>query len=263
MKPIQNLFPRSAKYDDKWVKDNSMGENVLFNLESLLQVMPLKPGMRVLDLACGKAISAIFLAKEYEVEVWAIDEAISATENYKRICDSECQNKVFPLQIDARHLPFPESFFDAIVVIDSYTYFGTDDKYLPYLAKFLKPDGRVGIVDVGFTHEIETFAQVPPFLKADYSRYWYFIHTADWWKKMWERTGLVDITCAELLPGEQASAIKAQYIADYQDKPKEPFARALREDKENIITFFRLVGTRKPTEAYLQDYKKEARKGKK
>jgi cyclopropane fatty-acyl-phospholipid synthase-like methyltransferase len=262
MQAIQTLFPKSAQYDPEWVKENSIGENVLYNLESLLEVMPLQPGMRVLDLACGKAISAIFLAKECKVEVWAVDDAIPATDNYKRICKSQCENKVFPLQVDARNLPFPESFFDAIVVIDSYTYFGTDDKYLPYLAKFLKPDGRVGIVDVAFTREIETFAQVPEFLQADYARYWYFIHTVEWWKKMWERTGLVDITCAGLLPAEQARAIKAQYIADYRDQPKEPFARALREDSEGIITFFRLVGTRKAREVYLQDYKKEVRKGK-
>lgn len=252
---IQALFPRSARYDLSWVRDNSMGENVLFNLESLIEVLPLEPGMRVLDLACGKAISAIFMAKEYDVEVWAVDEAISATENYKRICESQCEHKVFPLQVDARHLPFPESFFDAVVVIDSYTYFGTDDKYLPYLAKFLKPEGRIGIVDVGFTHEIETFAQVPAFLKDDYSRYWYFIHTVEWWKKMWERTGLVGITCAEMLPAKQAGLIREQYIADYQHNPKEPFARALKEDKENLISFFRLVGKRNPKEVVLQDYK--------
>lgn len=257
MSLIQTLFPRSARYDLTWVKENSMGENVLFNLESLMQVLPLKPGMRVLDLACGKAISAIFLAKEYDVEVWAVDEAVAVTENYKRICESGYENKVFPLQIDARHLPFPESFFDAVIIIDSYTYFGTDDKYLPYLAKFLKPEGRIGIVDVAFTHEIETFAQVPAFLKADYSRYWYFIHSVEWWKKMWERTGLVKITCAEMLPEEEATAIKEQYIADYRDNPKEPFARALKEDTENLISIFRLVAMRLPKEVVLQDYKKE------
>jgi cyclopropane fatty-acyl-phospholipid synthase-like methyltransferase len=253
---IKEIFPRSAHYNLNWVKENSIGENVLFNLESLLEVMPLQPKMRVLDLACGKAISAVFMAKEYNVEVWAVDEAISATENYKRICESGCENRVFPLQADARNLPFPEEFFDVILVIDSYTYFGTDDKYLPYLAKFLKPEGSVGIVDIAFTREIETFAQVPDFLKADYSKYWYFIHSVPWWQKMWERTGLVQVQCAEILPRLQVKIIKEQYIKDYENNPKEPFARAFKEDIEELISIFRLVGKRTPKEAYLQTYKK-------
>ncbi|MDO1447762.1 class I SAM-dependent methyltransferase [Rhodocytophaga aerolata] len=254
---MYHVFPRSTNYDPVWVKSNSMGENVLFNLESLMQVMPLQKEMRVLDLACGKAISAIFMVKEFEVEVWAVDEAVSATDNFTRIQESACSHKVFPIQADARNLPFAENYFDAIVVIDSYTYFGTDDKYLPYLAKFVKPEGLIGIVDVAFTQEIETFEQVPDFLKADYSRYWYYVHSAEWWKKLWERTGLVEVVCAENLPGEQVQFIKEQYIQDYKNKKNEPFARALQEDKEGLITFFRLVGRRTPKAAYLQEYAKK------
>jgi len=39
--------------------------------------------MRVLDLGCGKALSSIFLAKEYGTQVWATDLWISATDNRK------------------------------------------------------------------------------------------------------------------------------------------------------------------------------------
>src|SRR5262245_58579292 len=115
-----------------------MGQNVLFNLESLTSEIKLKPGMRVLDLGCGKAISSIFLAAEFGVQVWAVDEAIPATENYARILEAGQDKNVFPIQADARTLPFPEAYFDAVLVIDSYTYFGTDEKYLPYICRFLK-----------------------------------------------------------------------------------------------------------------------------
>ncbi len=249
------LFPRSARYDQQWVRENSIGENVLYNLESLTQVLDIKPGMRVLDLACGKAISGVFLAREFDVQVWAVDEATPATENHRRICEMDCENKVFPLQIDARHLPFPRDFFDLIIVIDSYTYFGTDDKYLAYISKFLKPEGSIGIVDVCFRREIETFEQVPPFLQPAYPSYWYFVHSVDWWRKMWEKTGLVKITCAEELP--EADCIRREYINDYKDQPREPFAKALAQDQENLITFFRLVGQRTSREAWLQEYAKK------
>ncbi|MDX5345822.1 MAG: methyltransferase domain-containing protein [Hymenobacteraceae bacterium] len=253
---IKSVFPRSAQYDLNWVRLHSMGENVLFNLESLTETIPLKKGMRVLDLGCGKAISSVFLAKEFEVQVWAIDEAISATDNYKRICEAGCEHLVTPLQLDARALPFAEGFFDAVIVVDPYTYFGTDEKYLPYICRFLKPGGYIGIVDVCFTHEIETLQQVPAFLRPDYQDYWYFIHSVEWWKKLWEKTGLVHITCSGTLPN--ADLIRQQYIQDFKGaEDKDPFAKALKQDQEKFISFFRLVGRRTGKDAFLQSFKEE------
>ncbi len=74
-------FTRSSKYDPEWFMENQMGPNVLCLTEALCEVMDLKPGMRVLDMGCGKAMSSIFLAKEYGVQVWATDLWIKPTEN--------------------------------------------------------------------------------------------------------------------------------------------------------------------------------------
>ncbi|WP_192821950.1 cyclopropane-fatty-acyl-phospholipid synthase family protein [Rufibacter sp. LB8] len=253
---IKHHFPRSTQYDPTWVREHSMGENVLFNLESITSLLPLKKGLRVLDLGCGKAASSIFLAQEYEVQVWAVDEAISATANYKRVLDEGLENQVFPLQANARSLPFPEEFFDVVLVIDSYTYFGTDDKYLPYICHFIKPEGYIGIVDVCFKEEIETIDQVPDFLREDFQEYWYYIHSVAWWRKLWEKTGLVHITEASLLPA--ADLIREHYVKDFEEhgQKKDPFARALKKDNQQTISFFRMIGQRTSKEAYLQSYKK-------
>ena len=106
-----------------------MGPNVLWFTEALCQKMEMKPGMRVLDLGCGTAMSSIFLTKEYGVQVWATDLWIRASENYGRICTEGVEDTVFPIHADARQLPFADEFFDAIVSIDSYHYFGTDVHY--------------------------------------------------------------------------------------------------------------------------------------
>ncbi|WP_161890220.1 SAM-dependent methyltransferase [Pontibacter russatus] len=252
--PLQHAFPKASQYDPEWVRRHSMGENVLFNLESLTKSLELKPGMRVLDLGCGKAISSIFLAKEFGVTVWAVDEAIAASDNYQRILDAGCAEKVIPLEADARSLPFAEEYFDAVIVVDSYTYFGTDEKYLPYIARFLKPGGCLAIVDVCFTREIESVAQVPDFLSQDYQKYWYFIHTIGWWKKLWEKTGLVQIQAAQEL--EEAQQVREQYIKDYEEAgTPDPFAKALQLDQQHFISFFKLIGRRTGKTAYLQDYK--------
>jgi len=254
---LHQAFPKASRYAPDWVRKHSMGENVLFNLESLTKSLHLQPGMRVLDLGCGKAISSIFLAKEFGLTVWAVDEAIPATDNYRRIQQAGYTDKVFPLEADARALPFAEEYFDAVIVVDSYTYFGTDEKYLPYITRFIKPSGYIAIVDVCFTHEIETLDQVPDFLHQDYQYYWYFIHTIDWWRKLWEKTGLVHIQEAAEL--EEAALVRRQYIRDYEQTAEEdPFAKALKLDHQHFITFFKLIGRRTGKAPFLQDYKQQS-----
>jgi cyclopropane fatty-acyl-phospholipid synthase-like methyltransferase len=74
--------------------------------------------------------SSIFLRREFGVQVWATALWFSATENYKRIRDAEVEDGVFPIHAEARGLPFAVEFYDAIVSIDSFVYYGTDDFYL-------------------------------------------------------------------------------------------------------------------------------------
>jgi cyclopropane fatty-acyl-phospholipid synthase-like methyltransferase len=102
--------------------------------ERLTAAMDLRPGMRVLDLGCGRAASSIFLRREFGVHVWAADLWFSVFENIQRIRDAGVEDAVFPIHADARSLPFAAEFFDAITCIDSFVYYGTDDLYLNYLA---------------------------------------------------------------------------------------------------------------------------------
>jgi methylase of polypeptide subunit release factors len=66
-------FPRSARYDPLWMLENLMGPNPLWLAESLSQIMELEPDTRVMDQGCGKAITSIFLAQEFQLQVWATD----------------------------------------------------------------------------------------------------------------------------------------------------------------------------------------------
>jgi cyclopropane fatty-acyl-phospholipid synthase-like methyltransferase len=138
---ISEHFPRSSAYHPDWVIANAMGSNTLWLTEWLCSVMSLKPGQRVLDLGCGRAVSSLFMAREFDVQVWATDLWISASENSQRITDVELGDRVFPIHADARALPFAAGFFDAILSIDSFSYYGTDNLYLNYLANFVKPGG--------------------------------------------------------------------------------------------------------------------------
>ena len=56
-----------------WILDNQMGPNALWLSEFLTQTFDFKPGMRVLDLGCGKGMTSVFLAREFGVQVYAVD----------------------------------------------------------------------------------------------------------------------------------------------------------------------------------------------
>ena len=77
--------------------------------EWLAEKMDLRPGMRVLDLGCGRALSSIFLHREFGVQVWAADLWFSPAENVRRVRDAGAEGGVFPLRADAKALPFAES----------------------------------------------------------------------------------------------------------------------------------------------------------
>ena len=193
-------FPRSANYDPDWVLENMMGPNPLWLTESLAGCMDLNPEMRVLDMGCGKGLSAIFLAKEYGMQVWAVDLWIDASDNFERIRAAGVADRVFPIHAEAHALPFAAEFFDAMVSVDAYHYFGTDDLYLVnHMARVVKPGGQMGIVVPGLVEELSA-DEAPEHLREYWEPALFSLHSPAWWKRHWARSGLVTVETSDLLP---------------------------------------------------------------
>jgi cyclopropane fatty-acyl-phospholipid synthase-like methyltransferase len=238
-----DIFPRAAAYDREWIARNALSDNPLYYVESLSEVMDFRPGMRVLDLGCGKAISSIFLAREFDVEVFAVDRHISPTKNHARVLEAGCDRRVIPIAADARELPFAKGFFDAIIAATSYLYYGTDERYLSYIVPFLKPGCSLGVVDVCFTREIASIDEAPEYLRPHYADYWYYVHTVEWWRAHWERTGLVEVTTAEIAPQSEFLLDELRRMYDGIEEGSElDIMKEMEKDEERLIQMFRLVG---------------------
>src|SRR5437899_11198870 len=153
---VSERFPRSSKYHREWVMASvSGGANSLWLAEWLTDALDLRPGMRVLDLGCGRGASSIFLRREFDVQVWAADLWNGVSERFQRVQDAGVEDGVFPIHADARSLPFAAEFFDAVICIDAFPYCGgTDDLYLHYLARFVKPGGQVGIAGAATVQDV-------------------------------------------------------------------------------------------------------------
>ncbi|MCL1951294.1 MAG: methyltransferase domain-containing protein [Oscillospiraceae bacterium] len=186
-------YPLTGKYDQAWIESNWMGPNPLWLAEELCNHLDLRPGMRVLDLGCGKGLTSIFMAKEYGVTVFANDLWISATDNLRRFEEAGVADKVIPIHAEAHALPYAEGFFDAAVSIDSYHYFGAGESYfVDVFAKLVRPGGQLGIVVPGLAREYEK--GYPETLKELWFPELYAFHSGPWWRALWEKTGLCEIT---------------------------------------------------------------------
>lgn len=199
MSLANDRFPRASTYDPEWVKATaSGGANSLWLTEWLAEAMELRPGLRVLDLGCGGAASSIFLLKEFGVEVCAVDLTADVTANAQRIQEAGMADGIFPLRCDARALPFALNYFDAVVAIDNFFYYGTDDLYLAYLARFVKPGGLIGMAGAGLMREIED--AVPDHLREWWENELWCLHSAAWWRRHWEKADIVDVLVADAMP---------------------------------------------------------------
>lgn len=240
-KEIARRFPRSEKYSPEWICEGGMGANPLWQTEWLCQQLELKPGMRVLDLGCGRAKSSIFLAREFGVEVWATDLWIAASENWQRVRDDGLADRVFPLHCDAHSLPFAAEFFDAILAVDCYSYFGTDDLYLNYLVQFVKPGGPIGIAGAGLTQEMPS--PVPAHLRGFWSQDCWCLHSAAWWRALWERTGLVEIAASDTM-SDGWKLWSCWHRMSCPDNTAE--IEAVETDAGRQLAYIRVVGRRRP-----------------
>ena len=147
-----------------------------------MEKVPLKAGMRVLDLGCGNGLTSIFLAKEYGAQVFALDLWISATDNYRRFRKTGVDDLVIPIHADAQDMPFAEDFFDAVVSVDAYHYVGNNDTFFPEkIRPLLKKDGIAAIAVPGMKYEVHENIpdEMKPYWEDEALEMW---HSAGWWK---------------------------------------------------------------------------------
>jgi cyclopropane fatty-acyl-phospholipid synthase-like methyltransferase len=197
-------------------------------------------------------MSSIFLAKEYGVQIWADDLWIDASDNWERIRQAGVEEFVFPIHAEAHSLPYTDEFFDAIICIDSYQYYGTDELYLKYFVRFVKDGGQIGLAVPGLMREFE--GDVPGYLTRRQKSggiFWdptecFSFHTTDWWKRHWEKTGLVDVELAETMVDGWRMWLQFEKAIDAYGKKQFPSdVEALVADAGRYITLIRMVARRK------------------
>jgi len=174
------------KYKQYFTKEYLMGPSSFRLLDELIRRSPRDVNYkRTLDLGCGFALTSLFIANETNAErVVALDLWVPASENFSRIKANHLEDKIIPIHGDALKMPFAQDYFDAIISVDSYHYFGCKkgvfaEKILP----FVKKDGYIMIAIPGLKEEPtgEWKELFTTWAEGDDSD---LFRTADWWEKL-------------------------------------------------------------------------------
>lgn len=190
----------ATQFDKAFLNENIMGPNPAKLLEELLAKYPLEAGQTVLDLACGRGVTSIMLAKYYGQRVFATDLWIEATDNWARFQQAGLTREaIVPIHAEAHELPYAASYFDAIICVDSYQYFGLDPEYLgKHLLPLVKPGGMLLFVVPGFVKDVHD--DLPKELLLSWTpEALDTIHDCAYWKKViGETKGIEVLSIAEL-----------------------------------------------------------------
>lgn len=184
-------YKRSNKYDMEFLKTNMMGPNCLKIIEELTNKMEITPNMKILDLGCGTGLTSIYLAKEFGATVFATDLWISPSDNFDRFKKFNLEEKIIPIHAEAHDLPFAHHYFDAIISIDAYNYFGCESGYLEkHILPLVKKNGLIGIAVPGLKNEFTNGVpkELIPFWQENMNFY-----SLKWWKNLWSKSRDIEL----------------------------------------------------------------------
>lgn len=211
-------YPELGAYsrDEIYGHGDHMAPGGLYLAARMCRGLDIGAGDRVLDLACGRGDSSVFLARRYGVRITAVDLWVSPSELAEKFDRRGLGDVVFPLQLDARSpLPFADDYFDAIFCMQGFYEFGTSQRGLRRIVRLLHPGGRLVIGTTCFNEELAN--DLPAVFrntdgwKADYAKY----HSPRWWAEHFRASGLVDvIECIELEDGAELWEDEFAYSGD-------------------------------------------------
>jgi hypothetical protein len=119
---------------------------------------------------------------------------------------------------------------------------------LNYLAHFVKPGGQIGVAGAGLVQEIA--GPVPEHLAAFWTQDLWALHSAEWLRRHWQRTGIIDVEVADTMPaGWQFWLAWQRAVAP--DNAAE--IGSLEADAGRYLGYVRVAGRRRG-QAKLEEY---------
>lgn len=191
------FFPKANSFNRALVMSKIMGPNPLKLEEELMRIVDeaagcdaaIAPGSVAADLGSGTGITSVMLAREYGLRTYAVDLWSDPEENARFFEEMGLgDGQIVPVKADASDsLPFESGFFDAVVSVDSYNYFGRerrflDEKLLPYV----RSGGLIAIAVPGMKRDCHE--DLPVCLLESWTpEQLDYMHDIPWWRAILEQ----------------------------------------------------------------------------
>ena len=157
----------------------SEGAHLSRRLTQALEAAEIAPGMRVLDVGCGRG-EILHHCAELGAQAYGMDYALVAAQMAQRLAtgDGEKGNAAYVCLADAKQLPFSATSFDRVLMFDlvEHLHPWELDQALAEARRVLRPDGRLIIHTAPnvwynrYAYPVVRFIRTLMDQKADYPR---------------------------------------------------------------------------------------------
>lgn len=160
------------------------------HLKRIMDFLPVKDGMKILDLGTGTGFLAFPLAKTYpNTEVVGLDIVEKALEENRKRAEKESLNNLRFVGYDGEHFPFEDGTFDMAVTRYSPHHFPDINASFREIHRVLKKDGVLFLSDPApNANDTQRFVDAYMQLKNDGHIKFY---TKDEWRSIGAENGLI------------------------------------------------------------------------
>jgi SAM-dependent methyltransferase len=133
-----------------WDRASTEYERVIVKLtlphaERAIDRLGLRPGERIIDVACGPG-TASFVAAERDASVMATDYAPDMIARLREAISSRGVSGIKAAVMDGQALEIPDGSFDAAICVFGLMFFPDQDAGFKELHRVLRPGGRAAVV---------------------------------------------------------------------------------------------------------------------
>lgn len=144
----QRLTKEEINHLDPYQFMAELGKKVIHpggrqSTKQVYQMADLQPGMRVLDIGCGVATTAIDIAKKFNCDVVASDiDQKMVDKALQNVQHAHLPDKIKIAKADIQQMPFADNEFD-VVIVEAVTMFVDRKKAVSEIARVCKSGGKV------------------------------------------------------------------------------------------------------------------------
>ncbi len=142
----------TAVYESEWASSllgDSFHPGGLALTQRLGELLQLRPGDRVLDVASGKGTTAFFLAETFGCAVVGVDYGRNAVIQAHKMAIERGVTEQVQFEVgDAEQLPFADASFDVVLCECAFCTFPDKQTAAAEMSRVLRGNGRIGMSDL-------------------------------------------------------------------------------------------------------------------